>query len=614
MHKVKKIGSGTYSMVYHVKSPGGTSLALKRAIVSGFDLYGNPRELDVTRKLYHDHVIEIRRIAKGNPYINQNAMSPLDRGPKYRDDTMHLMFPLAVCDLHRYRKIKGWIEMSELKRLMLEILLALEYIHETGFIHRDFKMDNILMHEEEISMEMAKSLNLNLTPPAPRPIIFTIPPGPSSKLAPVSVKPLPVPIFKPAPISMSQRPSHFTPVFQLLPSPSPQPINPLSGPRIASSGNVKLLRVKIADFGLSKAFSKYMTHTPRITTCWYRAPEVCMNSVRYDTKVDLWAAGCVMYELYTGKPFCGSLITEENQLLMDSILLHLPYSVDVPTFHRMNIYQQINQIKVSKIVTVAGFLRLTEDEYQKRLSQDPVNMKNFYDLMLGLLSFDPEKRFNATQAIAHPFFAELQGYASLIRTKFPPELRAYPPVKIHLCQEREWMKNLMYLIYINRAKYPIWYNERVLFQTINIFDRFLIYASESEKTDKAIIPTSDRGQILSREVAELYVYVCVYLAIKHFSTLNPAIPMIEILPPNFRERRLMKLAENFELTLIETVLRYDIFHETVYDFYTKTHQASERDINSILLFIFNGHHINKTPKDACQFWLNHRAVYDAYLR
>jgi protein kinase len=43
--------------------------------------------------------------------------------------------------------------------------------------------------------------------------------------------------------------------------------------------------------------------TPYVSTRWYRAPEVLLRAAGgYDARVDVWAAGCVLIELLTGRP------------------------------------------------------------------------------------------------------------------------------------------------------------------------------------------------------------------------------------------------------------------------------------------------------------------------
>ena len=59
--------------------------------------------------------------------------------------------------------------------------------------------------------------------------------------------------------------------------------------------------LKIADFGLSKQFDRhYLPHTSYVSTRWYRAPEIILKVETYDPKIDIFALGCIMAELYTG--------------------------------------------------------------------------------------------------------------------------------------------------------------------------------------------------------------------------------------------------------------------------------------------------------------------------
>jgi serine/threonine protein kinase len=37
--------------------------------------------------------------------------------------------------------------------------------------------------------------------------------------------------------------------------------------------------------------------TQFITTRWYRPPEVILNEIKYNTKIDMWAVGCVLAEI-----------------------------------------------------------------------------------------------------------------------------------------------------------------------------------------------------------------------------------------------------------------------------------------------------------------------------
>ena len=62
--------------------------------------------------------------------------------------------------------------------------------------------------------------------------------------------------------------------------------------------------LKIADFGLASFFDPEQRHplTSRVVTLWYRPPELLLGATNYGVSVDLWSAGCILAELYAGKP------------------------------------------------------------------------------------------------------------------------------------------------------------------------------------------------------------------------------------------------------------------------------------------------------------------------
>jgi len=62
--------------------------------------------------------------------------------------------------------------------------------------------------------------------------------------------------------------------------------------------------LKIADFGLACFFDPEQRHplTSRVVTLWNRPPELLLGATNYGVSVHLWSAGCILAELYAGKP------------------------------------------------------------------------------------------------------------------------------------------------------------------------------------------------------------------------------------------------------------------------------------------------------------------------
>lgn len=60
--------------------------------------------------------------------------------------------------------------------------------------------------------------------------------------------------------------------------------------------------VKLADFGLAREIRSRPPYTDYVSTRWYRAPEILLRSTNYNSPVDIFAFGCIMGELFEGKP------------------------------------------------------------------------------------------------------------------------------------------------------------------------------------------------------------------------------------------------------------------------------------------------------------------------
>ncbi|AQK73898.1 Serine/threonine-protein kinase MHK [Zea mays] len=70
--------------------------------------------------------------------------------------------------------------------------------------------------------------------------------------------------------------------------------------------------IKLADFGLAREVSSLPPYTEYVSTRWYRAPEVLLQSSAYDSAVDMWAMGAIMAELLTLHPlFPGTSEADE---------------------------------------------------------------------------------------------------------------------------------------------------------------------------------------------------------------------------------------------------------------------------------------------------------------
>ncbi|CZR67391.1 probable PHO85-cyclin-dependent protein kinase [Phialocephala subalpina] len=152
-------------------------------------------------------------------------------------------------------------------------------------------------------------------------------------------------------------------------------------------------QLKLADFGLARAFGiPVNTFSNEVVTLWYRAPDVLLGSRTYNTSIDIWSAGCIMAEMYTGRPlFPGT--TNEDQLVRIFRIMGTPSERTWPGISQYSEYKQNFQMYATQDLRVI-------------LPQiDPSGI----DLLQRMLQLRPELRISAHDALQHPWFNDLVG-------------------------------------------------------------------------------------------------------------------------------------------------------------------------------------------------------------
>ncbi|GFQ06233.1 probable serine/threonine-protein kinase at1g54610 [Phtheirospermum japonicum] len=166
--------------------------------------------------------------------------------------------------------------------------------------------------------------------------------------------------------------------------------------------------LKIADFGLASTFdpNNKQPMTSRVVTLWYRPPELLLGATEYGVGIDLWSAGCILAELFAGKPIMTGR-TEVEQLHRIFKLCGSPSE---------------DYWKKSKLPHATIFK--PQHSYKRCIKE---TFKDFptssLPLIDTLLAIDPSERLTATAALKSEFFTT-KPYAC-----DPSSLPKYPPSK-----------------------------------------------------------------------------------------------------------------------------------------------------------------------------------------
>ncbi|XP_054790428.1 probable serine/threonine-protein kinase At1g54610 [Prosopis cineraria] len=166
--------------------------------------------------------------------------------------------------------------------------------------------------------------------------------------------------------------------------------------------------LKIADFGLASFFDPHhsVPLTSRVVTLWYRPPELILGASHYGVAVDLWSTGCILGELYSGRPI-------------------LPGKTEVEQLHRIfklcgspseDYWLKLRSPHSTVFKPPHHYRRCVAETFQE---YPPPSVR----LLETLLSIDPAHRGTAATALQSEFFT-MEPLAC-----DPSSLPKYPPSK-----------------------------------------------------------------------------------------------------------------------------------------------------------------------------------------
>ena len=117
--------------------------------------------------------------------------------------------------------------------------------------------------------------------------------------------------------------------------------------------------LKLADFGSCRGIYSKQPYTEYISTRWYRAPECLLTDGYYGPEMDLWGAGCVMFEITALYPlFPGN--NESDQITKIHKIMGTPTPEIVEMFKQKGAshinfdFPQHNQVDIGQLIPHAS--------------------------------------------------------------------------------------------------------------------------------------------------------------------------------------------------------------------------------------------------------------------
>mmetsp|Transcript_29600 Transcript_29600/g.52846 ORF Transcript_29600/g.52846 Transcript_29600/m.52846 type:complete len:514 (-) Transcript_29600:848-2389(-) len=166
-----------------------------------------------------------------------------------------------------------------------------------------------------------------------------------------------------------------------------------------------LVGIKVVDFGNSCRIGQRMYKY--VQSRYYRAPEVLLE-LSYGPAIDMWSLGCILVELYIGRPlFCGS--SKADQVAKITEMLGMPPAQMLWASPKANKFFTLDNTLTYHLKESTTRTSLRDIIRLSRIGDQTAEFENFIDLVQLMLRYEPAKRITAVNALSHKFFDDGSG-------------------------------------------------------------------------------------------------------------------------------------------------------------------------------------------------------------
>jgi len=209
-------------------------------------------------------------------------------------------------------------------------------------------------------------------------------------------------------------------------------------------GNIlvdKNMHVQLCDLGLARYIDpeEEAGLTKNVTTKHYRAPEVMLCGDEYTHAIDLWAVGCILFELLARRKIFEGL-KFKSQVEAIFTIIGTPTEADTAFMHNDWGKWFIKRLPKHRPPSL-------KEQLPKDANQDAV------DLVSKLMVFDPHMRISATDALKHPFLAPMHDEEKepILESSIPIE--EYEPPTTNRDGSKMSKDDMKYLIWQEVARF-----------------------------------------------------------------------------------------------------------------------------------------------------------------
>jgi len=279
----RSLGEGSYSRIYSAIFDGCIYAAKCPMINKSMSFAGCLQETFALKYFCCPQLIHSEKFIKAD--VKSNELKE-----HFRQNNFVILMPLADFNLEEFVLNYKNINIDIKIKLLFDLCIAIYYLHECGFMHRDIKPNNILVfNTKSLKNNDVDSDNTN-----------------------------------------RETPSHYS-------------------PQIKTTNIFEQPFLKLADFDLIRSISSQRPLTPRINKGRMCSPEVNDN-IEYDEKIDIWSLGTTAWFLFKGTYFKQEELNN-GELNLSLSFARIPINVDFKSFE--DISEQLENLIKNCLVTAS---------------------------------------------------------------------------------------------------------------------------------------------------------------------------------------------------------------------------------------------------------------------
>uniref|UniRef100_A0A8C9WE09 dual-specificity kinase n=1 Tax=Scleropages formosus TaxID=113540 RepID=A0A8C9WE09_SCLFO len=166
---------------------------------------------------------------------------------------------------------------------------------------------------------------------------------------------------------------------------------------------VKNTSVRVVDFG--SATFDHEHHSTIVSTRHYRAPEVILE-LGWSQPCDVWSIGCILFEYYQGFTLFQTHDNREHLAMMERIQGPIPSRMIRRTRKQKYFYH--GRLDWDENSSAGRYVRENCKPLRRYVLSEAEEHHQLFDLIEGMLEYEPSKRLTLAGCLRHPFFFPLR--------------------------------------------------------------------------------------------------------------------------------------------------------------------------------------------------------------